>query len=167
MDILNNEKIEISIVATLYNSSKFIDEFIDRIINAIKIINCSYEIILVDDGSIDDSSFLVEKHTAINKNIKLVKFSKNFDEFYEKIKSYEKTLRYGYYQVSEHCGKSYDYFRYGKYGDIEVEPTKKEFAEHVMKNCHPPYRSVMFAMWDGKPYDKLIWNIIKPEFKKL
>ena len=89
------------------------------------------------------------------------------DEFYEKIKSYEKTLRYGYYQVSEHCGKSYDYFRYGKYGDIEVEPTKKEFAEHVMKNCHPPYRSVMFAMWDGKPYDKLIWNIIKPEFKKL
>ncbi len=89
------------------------------------------------------------------------------DEFYEKIKSYEKTLRYGYYQVSEHCGKSYDYFRYGKYGDIEVEPTKKEFAEHVMKNCHPPYRSVMFAMWDGKPYDKIIWNIIKPEFKKL
>jgi hypothetical protein len=25
----------------------------------------------------------------------------------------------------------------------------------------------MFAMWDGKPYDKLIWNIIKPEWKKL
>jgi hypothetical protein len=25
----------------------------------------------------------------------------------------------------------------------------------------------MFAMWDGKPYDKLIWNILKPEFKKL
>jgi hypothetical protein len=25
----------------------------------------------------------------------------------------------------------------------------------------------MFAMWDGKPYDKLIWNIVKPEWKKL
>jgi hypothetical protein len=25
----------------------------------------------------------------------------------------------------------------------------------------------MFAMWDEKPYDKLIWNILKPEFKKL
>jgi hypothetical protein len=25
----------------------------------------------------------------------------------------------------------------------------------------------MFAMWDGKPYDKLIWNILKPEWKKL
>jgi hypothetical protein len=25
----------------------------------------------------------------------------------------------------------------------------------------------MFAMWDGKPYEKLIWNILKPEWKKL
>mgnify|MGYP000023387693 FL=1 len=89
------------------------------------------------------------------------------DEFYKKVKEYADTLKYGFYQVSEHCGKAYDYFRYGKYGDREVEPTKKEYAEHVMQNSHPPYRSVMFAMWDGKPYDKLIWNILKPEFKKL
>jgi RNA ligase len=89
------------------------------------------------------------------------------DEFYKKVKEYADTLNYGVYQVSEHCGKAYDYFRYGKYGDREVEPTKKEYAEHVMKYSHPPYRSVMFAMWDGKPYDKLIWNILKPQFKKL
>ena len=89
------------------------------------------------------------------------------DEFYKKVKDYADTLKYGYVQVSEHCGKSHYYFRYGKYNDREVEPTKKEYAEHVMTNGHPPYRSVMFAMWDGKPYDKLIWNILKPEFKKL
>ena len=89
------------------------------------------------------------------------------DEFYKKVKEYAETLKYGFYQVSEHCGKAHDYFRYGKYGDRETEPTKKEYAEHVMQYSHPPYRSVMFAMWDGKPYDKLIWNILKPEFKKL
>jgi|688.fasta_scaffold219552_3 RNA ligase len=89
------------------------------------------------------------------------------DEFYKKVKQYSDTLKYGFYQISENCGKSHDYFRYGKYNDIEVEPTKKEYAEHVMKNSHPPYRSVMFAMWDRKPYDKLIWNILKPQFKKL
>jgi RNA ligase len=89
------------------------------------------------------------------------------DEFYKKVKDYADTLNYGFYQVSEHCGKAHDYFRYGKYGDREVEPTKKDYAEHVMKNSHPPYRSVMFAIWDGKPKDKLIWNIIKPQFKKL
>jgi RNA ligase len=89
------------------------------------------------------------------------------DEFYQKVKQYADNLKYAYFQVSEHCGKSHDYFRYGKYGDREIEPTKKEFAEHVMKYCHPPYRAVMFAMWDGKPYEKIIWQIIKPEFKKL
>jgi RNA ligase len=89
------------------------------------------------------------------------------DEFYKKVKEYADLLKYGYYQVSEHCGKAHNYFRYGKYGDREVEPTKKEFAHHVMTYGHPPYRAVMFAMWDGKPYDKLIWNVIKPQWKKL
>lgn len=89
------------------------------------------------------------------------------DEFYQKVKQYADNLKYAYVQVSEHCGKAHDYFRYGKYNDLEVEPTKKEFAEHVMKYSHPPYRAVMFAMWDGKPYEKIIWNILRPEFKKL
>ena len=89
------------------------------------------------------------------------------DEFYKKVKDYADLLKYGFYRVSEDCGKSHHYFRYGKYSDREIEPTKKQFAEHVMNHGHPPYRAVMFAMWDGKPYDKLIWNIIKPEWKKL
>lgn len=89
------------------------------------------------------------------------------DEFYKKVKDYADLLKYSFYRVSEDCGKSHYYFRYGKYSDKEIEPTKKQFAEHVMNHGHPPYRAVMFAMWDGKPYDKLIWNIIKPEWKKL
>ena len=58
-------------------------------------------------------------------------------------------------------------YGYGKYNDVDPEPTKKEFAEFVMRNIHPPYRSVMFAMWDKKPYNHIIWKIIKPEFRKL
>ena len=89
------------------------------------------------------------------------------DEFYKKIKVFSDTLKYCHYQISEQCGKAHDYFRYGKYNDRDPEPTKKEYAEHVMKYTYPPHRAVMFAMWDGKPYDKIIWNILKPEFKKL
>lgn len=89
------------------------------------------------------------------------------DEFYRKIRDYEETLKYGYYQVSEYCGKAHDYFRYGKYNDRELEPTRKQFAEHVMNNIHPPYRAVMFLMWDGKDYGKAVWNVIKPNWKKL
>ncbi len=88
------------------------------------------------------------------------------DEFYKKIKSYVSTLNYGYYQYWNQLGKTYDYFRFGKYGDIEVEPTKKEFAEYI-KNHHPIAKSIMFAMWDGKDYDKIIWKALKPEYKKL
>jgi RNA ligase len=88
------------------------------------------------------------------------------DEFYKKIKSYVSTLNYGYYQYYNQLGKAYDYFRFGKYNDIEVEPTKKEFAEFI-KDKHPIAKSIMFAMWDGKDYDKIIWKALKPEYKKL
>jgi RNA ligase len=88
------------------------------------------------------------------------------DEFYNKIKLYVSSLNYGYYQYWNQLGKTYDYFRFGKYGDKEVEPTKKEFAEHI-KDHHPVAKAIMFAMWDGKDYDKIIWKALKPEFKKL
>ena len=88
------------------------------------------------------------------------------DEFYNKIKTYVQHLKYGYFQISERAGKLHDGFRYGKYGDVDPEPTKKEFAEFVLKQqkvLHP----VMFAMWDKKDYSEIIWNLIRPEFKKL
>jgi RNA ligase len=88
------------------------------------------------------------------------------DEFYKKIKLYENTLKYGYYQYWNQCGKMYEYFRYGKYGDKEVEPTKKEFAEYI-KDKHPVIKAIMFAMWDGKKYDNIIWKSLRPEYKKL
>ena len=88
------------------------------------------------------------------------------DEFYKKIKSYVSTLNYGYYQYWNQLGKTYDYFRFGKYGDKEVEPTKREFAEYI-KDKHPVAKSILFAMWDGKDYDKIIWKALKPEYKKL
>jgi hypothetical protein len=88
------------------------------------------------------------------------------DEFYGKIKLYKASLKYGYYQYWNYCGKMYDYFRYGKYGDKEVEPTKKEFAEYI-KDKPPVIKAIMFAMWDGKDYDKIIWKALKPEYKKL
>ena len=88
------------------------------------------------------------------------------DEFYKKIKDYVRDLRYGFFQISERAGKLHDGFRYGKYGDVDPEPTKKEFAEFVLKQ-HKVLQPVMFAMWDKKNYDEIIWRIIRPEFKKL
>jgi len=88
------------------------------------------------------------------------------DEFYKKIKTYVQDLKYGFFQISERAGKLHDGFRYGKYGDRDSEPTKKEFAEFVF-NQDKVLQPVMFSMWDRKPYDHIIWRIIKPVFRKL
>jgi RNA ligase len=87
------------------------------------------------------------------------------DEFDKWVKSTISELKYAFFQISERAGKLHDGFRYGKYGDVYPEPTKKEFAEFVMKQ-QDILRPVMFAMWDKKPYDDIIWKLIRPKWSK-
>jgi RNA ligase len=87
------------------------------------------------------------------------------DEFDNWVKTTIRDLKYAHFQICERAGKLHDGFRYGKYGDVHPEPTKKEFAEFVMKQ-YVPLRSVMFAMWDKKPYDDIVWKLIKPKWSK-
>ena len=90
------------------------------------------------------------------------------DEFYKKIRMYVADLRYDHYRYGEHAGKIHDYFRYGKYGDRDPEPSKKEFALHLEEcKTHPKVKALCFLIWDGKNTDKVIWNYLKPEYKKL
>ena len=71
------------------------------------------------------------------------------------------------YNISNHCGKVVDYFKYGKYNDKEVTPSKKDFSLHLEKcDVESYYRPIMFAMWDGKPYEHIIWRIMKPKYEK-
>jgi RNA ligase len=88
------------------------------------------------------------------------------DEFYNKIKSYVKDLRYAYFQISEDVGKKFDGMMYGKYNDKEPIEDRKEFAEWVF--TQPKHMSgILFRMFDKKDYSEIIWNLIRPEFKKL
>jgi RNA ligase len=90
------------------------------------------------------------------------------DEFYKKIRMYVADLRYDHYRYGEYAGKIHDYFRYGKYGDRDPEPSKKEFALHLEEcKTHPKIKALCFLIWDGKNTDKVIWNYLKPEYKKL
>jgi RNA ligase len=87
------------------------------------------------------------------------------DEFDKWVKAVVMNLRYSFYSIDERAGKLHDGFRYGKYNDKEVEPTKKEFAEYT-KQFPKELSAVMFKMWDKKPYDHLIWSMIKPKYEK-
>ena len=88
------------------------------------------------------------------------------DEFYKKIQNYVKDLKYVYFQISEDAGKKFDYMMYGKYNDKEPITDRKEFAEWVF--TQPKHMSgILFRMFDKKDYSEIIWNLIRPEFKKL
>ena len=89
------------------------------------------------------------------------------DEFDKWVRNWVMRLGYAKYSVREHCGKIHDYFRYGKYNDVDPEPTKKDFALHLQAcNIESHYKSILFAMWDGKDYEHMLWKIIKPKYEK-
>jgi RNA ligase len=88
------------------------------------------------------------------------------DEFYNKIKTYVRDLKYSYFQISEDVGKKFDGKMYGKYNDKEPIEDRKEYAEWVF--TQPKHLSgILFRMFDKKDYSEIIWNLIRPEFKKL
>lgn len=89
------------------------------------------------------------------------------DEFDKWVKTTIGDLKYSCYQLRERAGKLHDGFRYGKYGDVNPEPSKKEFAEFVMKQ-QDVLHAIMFAMWNhnNEKVDEIIWKLVKPKYSK-
>ena len=71
----------LSIVSSLYNSEKYIKQFIAKTEKALKSLKISrYEIILVDDGSPDNSFKIACNIAAKNSKIIIVKLSRNYGQ---------------------------------------------------------------------------------------
>lgn len=68
---MNNKK-KVSIVIPCYNAAQFIKDSIDSLLNQ-NIENTDMEIIVVDDGSTDNSVYVVSKYFSNNKSIKLIR----------------------------------------------------------------------------------------------
>ncbi len=69
---------DLSIVIPLFNEEESLPELCDWIVRVVNANNYSYEIIMVDDGSTDDSWCVIEKISANNPNIKSIKFQRNY-----------------------------------------------------------------------------------------
>lgn len=70
---------KLSIVATLYQSTASIDEFHARTTAAAKkLVGSDYEIVLVNDGSVDDSLSLAINLTELDEHVVVVDLSRNF-----------------------------------------------------------------------------------------
>ena len=71
---------ELSILIPVYNSALCLTETVNKVISSISVLNVSYEIILIDDASSDNSWKVVKALKANNENIIGVRFNKNFGQ---------------------------------------------------------------------------------------
>jgi glycosyltransferase involved in cell wall biosynthesis len=70
----------ISIVSPVYQAEQIIPLLVERIENAVSKITANYEIILVEDGSLDHSWSVVEHIAKANTSVKGIKLSRNFGQ---------------------------------------------------------------------------------------
>ncbi|WP_395450919.1 glycosyltransferase family 2 protein [Aminobacter sp. UC22_36] len=68
----------LSIVSTLYLSAPFLADFIERACKAAAEMGEAYELILVDDGSPDESLQIAIDASRTNPNIRVIELSRNF-----------------------------------------------------------------------------------------
>ena len=69
---------KLSIVSTMYLSSQYLSEFTKRIEHTASQITDDYELILVNDGSPDDSLAVALQLQSENSKIQIIDLSRNF-----------------------------------------------------------------------------------------
>ena len=70
----------LSVVIPTYNEEKNVKPLFDKLIRALREIGKKYEIIFVDDGSTDKTFGNLKKLAKNNKNLKIIKFKRNFGQ---------------------------------------------------------------------------------------
>ena len=69
---------DISVIIPLYNECESIHELIDSITKVMNDNNFSYEVIMIDDGSTDESWKIIENLVGKNSSIRAIKFRRNY-----------------------------------------------------------------------------------------
>lgn len=70
----------ISVVVPVYNSSRTIEQLVERLSKVFEGLAADFEIIMVDDGSLDNSFSVMEKIYKSRENIKIVKLDGNYGQ---------------------------------------------------------------------------------------
>ncbi len=135
---------KLSVVATLYHSAPFINEFYQRVSDsARKLVDEDYEIILVNDGSPDDSLKIAAQITESDSHLMVIDLSRNF--------GHHKAMMTGLSYASGEWILLID-------SDLEEEPECLiSFAEQLQKDkCDVVYgvqeqrKGGWFERWSGR-----------------
>ena len=68
----------ITVVATLYHSSPYIEEFYQRSVKALASLSVDYDFVFVNDGSPDDVLVKARAIADTDNSVKIVDLSRNF-----------------------------------------------------------------------------------------
>lgn len=71
---------DLSVVIPCYNEEESVERLLEEVHAALKPSGLSYEIVLVDDGSKDNTFNILERHAKTDKTLCVVKFRRNFGQ---------------------------------------------------------------------------------------
>lgn len=75
---LQTNRVDLSVIIPVYNNAATLDELIDRLLATLGSLPLAFEIILVDDGSEDDSLSILQARAAHDPRIRPFALTKNF-----------------------------------------------------------------------------------------
>jgi len=76
----DKDPLPLSVVVPIYNEVENTQPQIDYLIKCLDPIGCEYEVILVNDGSRDGTTELLDRIAAGNRRIKVIHFARNFGQ---------------------------------------------------------------------------------------
>lgn len=73
-----NKNIVLSVVAPVYNEEEGIETFVSETLKVLKEMNVNYEIVLVNDGSKDNTLEIMKALASKNQNLRIIELSRNY-----------------------------------------------------------------------------------------
>lgn len=151
------EAVKISIVSPVYRTEKIIPELVRRVSEEVSKISDNFEIILVEDGSPDNSWQVIEKICAENKKIKGISLSRNFGQHYAVTAGVNKAT--GDFIVIMDCDLQdnpadiallYQKFKEGN----EIVFTRRKNRQHgFFKRLNSRIYNLLFRIFSERQYD--------------
>lgn len=160
--------IEISVVVPIYNSADIIPILVDRIEHTIKQLGLSFEILLSEDCSADNSWSVIQELSVHNKAIKGIRLSKNCGQWVSTLAGISKAR--GKYIVTidddmeyepSYIAMMYNTIKDNKYQVVFGIPTDKYILQGKNNFLSKTRKKLMHVLWNSPVTDS--FRIIKRE----
>ncbi|MDR3048338.1 MAG: glycosyltransferase family 2 protein [Elusimicrobiota bacterium] len=150
------DMIKLSIVSPIYNENSLVNDFAKEVLKVIKPMGISYEILLIDDGSNDDTwQYISELSSNKENNIKGIRFSRNFGKECALAAGIENakgevviTIDSDLQHPVELIPKMYEIYKQGGTNVVEAVKEKRQ-KESLLNRCFAKFYYAIFYQLTG------------------